>query len=243
MESRMWLFLSFISLGLILVGCKDDEQDGPAMVTPDLDVQMRVGTSNLSEGDVYTINGTVFQIDIARFYMGGIKFSGTNEFSQDDYYIVSDENRSFNLNSIEEGTYDFEFAIGVDADTNSQSTDDFTTRPAGDPLGLQMPEMHWNWSTGYKFLRIDGLVDTDGDSIPDAPVQYHLGSNAFYAPLVSPEKITLDADNKSITIRFDLEGLFNDVDLSTGESTHVGDNKPLADQLFANYTQAVSIVN
>jgi len=243
MKIKILLLLSLIGFGLIIFSCKDDDGGGDILVSPEIEMQLRVGSDNLSEGELYTIGGTAIQIDIARFYLGGIKFTGENTYEQNDYFVVSDNNKSFTLDNVVAGEYDFEFAIGVDANTNSQSTEDFTTRPVGDPLGLQEPAMHWNWSTGYKFLRIDGSVDTDADGIVDTPVQYHLGSNAFYSPLVAPGKVDFSVLDKKLTIRFDLEAFFNSVDLSNGESTHVGDNKPLADQLFANYTTAVSVLN
>ncbi len=37
------------------------------------------------------------------------------------------------------------FFVGVDPESNNQSEDDFTSRPADDPLSEQVPSMHWNW--------------------------------------------------------------------------------------------------
>lgn len=47
------------------------------------------------------------------------------------------------------------FHVGVDAPTN---TSDPTVWPAGHPLALKTPSMHWGWSSGYRFIALEGMA-------------------------------------------------------------------------------------
>lgn len=241
MKNSFYFFLALFGFGLILVSCQDDEPQ-TATVTPTINLQMRVGSETLSAGNIYEINGTALQVNVAQFYVGDITLSGEETNSSEDFFVIGTNLNSIDLPSTEVGEYDLSFGVGVNAEINALSEDDFTSRPAGDPLGMQEPSMHWNWNAGYKFLRIDGMVDTDADGVPDQAVEYHLGSNPFFATLNSPNQISLTEEDAAITVRFDLAALFAGADLSTGEVTHVGDNKPLADLMLANYTEAFSII-
>lgn len=242
MKNSYYFFLALLGFGAILFACNEDDTESATMVTPTIDVQMRVGSESLTMGDTYDINGTALQINIAQFYMGDITLSGDEVNASDDYYVIGTTQNSISLPQVEAGSYDLSFGIGVNAEINALPEEDFTTRPAGDALGIQDPSMHWSWATGYRFLRIDGMVDTDADGVPDQAVEYHLGSDAFFAILNSPNPIELTEEDASITMRFDVAALLSGADLSTGEVTHVGDNKPLADLMLANYTEAFSII-
>ncbi len=242
MKNSFYVFLALLGFGFTLISCSDDESDNTVTVTPTMDLQLRVGSETLSAGNIYEINGTALQVNVAQFYVGEITFTGEEANASEDFFVMGTNLNRINLPATEVGNYDLSFGVGVNAEINALSEDDFTSRPTGDPLGMQEPTMHWNWNAGYKFLRIDGMVDTDADGIPDQAVEYHLGSNPFYAILSSPEQISLTEADPAITVRFDLAALFAGADLSTGEVTHVGDNKPLADLMLANYTEAFSII-
>lgn len=242
MKNSIYFFLALLSLGVILISCNDDETESTAMVAPQIDLQMRVGSETLTAGNTYDINGTALQVNIAQFYIGDISLTGEQTYAPDDYFVLGTEQSSVSLPAVEVGSYDLAFGVGVNAEINALSEDDFTTRPAGDPLGMQEPSMHWSWDLGYRFLRIDGMVDTDADGVPDQAVEYHLGNDAFFAILNSQNQVDMSEENSTITLRFDLDALMAGADLSTGEVTHVGDNPALANLMLANYTDAFSIV-
>ena len=242
MKNSYYLFLALLGFGAILFACNEDDTQSIAMVTPAIDLQMRVGSETLTAGNTYDINGTALRVDVAQFYIGEVALTGPQTNLSEDYFVIGTALNSINLPETEVGNYDLSFGVGVSAAINALPEEDFTTRPVGDPLGMQVPDMHWSWNAGYKFLRVDGMVDTDADGVPDSPVQYHLGNDEFYAILDSPEQVSLTEEDATITLRFDLAALFGGADLSTGEVTHVGDNRPLADLMLANYTEAFSII-
>jgi len=244
MTNKLLFLISFLSIGMILISCSDDDADTASQVSPEVSFQFRVGSDTFNEGDTYTINSTAIQIDFARFYIGNFAFSGDSNFEQnEDYFIIGGDNTSINLGSIEEGTYNFSFGIGIDAENNSQTSEDFASRPREDPLAAQETSMHWNWMSGYKFMRIDGMVDTNNDGAVDTEVQYHLGTDAFFTNLDSPFQHEITPDNNDITIRFDLRGLFLGVNISNGDETHVTDNPDMANQMLDNFSEAFSVLN
>ncbi len=247
MKSNFFVLALCLSLGFVMISCGDDngiviDQEFPVDTT--LEVQMRVGSETLREGDTYNIGGTALQVDIARFYLGNITLTqDTVPIEIDRYFVISPENNSFFLGTYDTDTYGFSFGVGVDPENNDQTTEDFTTRPATDPLGVQEPAMHWNWNSGYKFLRIDGIVDTDEDGEVDTPVQYHIGGDAYFTILSAINSVEISAENDEFVLRFDLEQLLADTEINLAESSTGMPITDIVDPLFNNYEQAFSIRN
>ena len=143
--------------------------------------------------------------------------------------------------TLKNGNYtNVSFSIGVEADLNAQTEDDFTNRDATDPLSMQNPAMHWNWNSGYKFLRIDGLVDLDGDDIAETGLAFHLGSNDLLKNVSIDLTKEVIAGRNNFAMTFDFEGLFDSVDFTTEYSTHTGNNPELANKVANNYSKAIS---
>ena len=52
--------------------------------------------------------------------------------------------------------------------------------PAGHPLAPQNPTMHWGWTSGYRFMAIEGLVDNNNDGVPETSFEFHNLGDALY---------------------------------------------------------------
>lgn len=52
--------------------------------------------------------------------------------------------------------------------------------PTGHPLAPQNPTMHWGWSSGYRFMAIEGLVDNNNDGVPETTFEFHNLGDALY---------------------------------------------------------------
>ena len=133
-----------------------------------------------------------------------------------------------------------DYFVGVDATNNAQTEQDFTSRGSNDPLGLQDPAMHWNWNTGYKFLRVDGEVDTDGDGTVDTPIAYHIGSNPLLTILVQGN-YPIEGGKNVMTFTLNLNEFFRGIDIKTEVDTHTGNNLALAQRLVANMSTAITV--
>lgn len=60
---------------------------------------------------------------------------------------------SFNVTNIE----GVKFHIGVHTPANHQ---DPSVQPSGAPLSFQSPSMHWGWTSGYRFIALEGKTGT-----------------------------------------------------------------------------------
>ncbi|MFK7932809.1 MAG: MbnP family protein [Saprospiraceae bacterium] len=227
-------FLLLFALGF--TSCDNDSFSGEV----DMTFNLAVDGEAFQTGTTYTLNGTAVEFTNFGFYIGGISFAGEEAESvfQDKYLLVTPDNTNFTIGELSKDTYsELSFFVGVDPATNSMSTEDFTTRASSDPLAANDFQMHWNWNSGYKFLRVDGMSDTDGDGVVDTGITYHIGSDALL------EYVNLNLENLSeeVNIEFDFAKLFAGVDFTTDIDTHTGNNLPLAQKLVANYSTAFSL--
>ncbi|MBX2817851.1 MAG: hypothetical protein KTR24_17730 [Saprospiraceae bacterium] len=231
---------------VLAIGCnKDSDDDGPDTASLVLDFSFKSGAEDVALGETYTINGTAIDFEAINYYVGGLKLTQENGNTVDignQYLLAGIGNTASLQGTLEISNFsDAVFFVGVDETTNAQTEADFTSRPPGDPLGIQDPAMHWNWMTGYKFLRIDGNVDVDGDGTTETPVAYHLGSAAMLKNLSFTETISISKGANTVTFELDLAKLFANVDLTTELDTHTGNNLPLAERLRDNLEQALDL--
>jgi hypothetical protein len=239
------LRLSFIALLLIfLASCGDDEE---STATLDIATQISVNGDSFTPGNQYTVNGDVVQFDIVKFYMGGLTATTSSETVDrgDDLYILVEESNATTPNAISLSDVStlntFSFFIGVSPEINTQDEATYLSRPEEDPLSIKDVPMHWNWNTGYRFVRIDGQVDTDGDGVVDAPIAYHLGTEAMRIGITySPERALVEGSN-TLLFDFDLGLLFTGIDISENTTTHTGNNLPLAQQVRDNIPSALRL--
>ena len=245
MRSNKILFLTIFSLiAIAFSACNnDDEQPTPEdKVMAGFEFDYVVNGEAYDTSKVYTINGTAVQFSIANFYVGGITFmseEGVPTEVADKYLLVTPEAGMQEVGELEKGHYHMvQFFIGVDPVTNSQSETDFTSRDAADPLALQFPTMHWNWNTGYKFIRLDGKVDTDADGIPDAVMSLHLGNDDMLKTLEFVTHKDLDPGEGDMHFEFDLAKALAGIDLAQDHFTHVDDFPELATTFRDNLATA-----
>ena len=117
-----------------------------------------------------------------------------------------------------------------------------TNRVDPDPLAEQLPSMHWSWNSGYKFIRIDGSVDTDGDGVPETGLQYHLGNNDRRATIQFLGQVNLDKGNNDLEFEFDIAKMFTDIDIATHFSFHTTPTEAdIADTFVNNLADALSL--
>lgn len=237
---------------MLLSACGDDEEQPLADIN--IRTQMNVNGTSFNAGDIYTIGGVDIAFTTARYYMGGINVetsSGAVDL-EDTKYIMAIENPETESKVM---TFDADatvnsiaFHIGVSPEVNALDEDTYLSRPADDPLAMQDPAMHWTWNSGYRFIRLDGFIDNNGNGMMDendTPVAYHTGTNPLLRSLVfTPDQaLTLKEGNNTIVVNMDLAQLFDGVDLTLEENhdTHTGNNLPLATTISDNIVKAVSL--
>ncbi len=239
-----------LALAALAVGFSScDDKDDVNMEAEEGQINMMfeyaVNGEAFDTSKVYQINGTAVKFDIANFYVGGIELvpeEGEPVAFEDKYLLVTPEAGMQEAGSVGAGHYHMvRFFVGVDPATNSQSENDFTSRSQDDPLSIQFPAMHWNWNTGYRFLRIDGKVDTDGDGQPDESLAFHLGTDPMLKNVQYMAHKDVEKGGNMLHFEFDLARLFAGIDLSSDYSTHTNNNLPLAEQVRDNIPDAIQM--
>ena len=231
------LFSAALGALLVLSGCSAD-RDGSAMVS--LNVTPVVGSSAFQPNQTFTVNGRAASLSGTRFYMSEVTLlhedgreivvadtpitvraredDGTEvQHTINDRIVLvrADEGVSTSsLGEIPSGRYTgMRFTLGIKGLDNKAAIEDF---PATHPLSVQTPSMHWNWNSGYIFLRMDGLLDIDGDGTPDPAVgdpgsegsgqwRMHLGVTANARTIQLNQAFEIDADDpQSINLNVDI---------------------------------------
>lgn len=119
---------------------------------------------------------------------------------------------SFNVTSVEGIT----FSIGVESSLNHA---DPSQQPAGSPLYFQSPSMHWGWSSGYRFVAVEGK----GGTLLDKTFQLHgLFDQNYFSQTVTVAGVTKD-NTIFINLDADYAEALRDVSVSSG-GIHHGDN-------------------
>jgi hypothetical protein len=223
---------------LLLSSCNKNKDK---FYTLELEVNYKVAAADFAYDQVYTINGTAVKFQLLQLYMSSIAIEddgGASNSFADKYLLIKPGTAAYDLGTFSKDfgghLHRFNFNVGIDSAANSQTTETFTNRAASDPLSAQNPAMYWNQNSGYIFLKIDAMVDTTGDGIVDAAMEYHLGMNSMLRPVNIMAHTDLDKGDNHIHLNFDVAALLADVNFVNDGSTHTTDNMPLAMKIANN---------
>ena len=112
------------------------------------------GTNNINQD---------FQVTRLEYYIAEVKLihDGGTETMVPDFWLLVDASSkvkhllgSFNVTNLEA----IEFGIGVE---NAYNHLDPATYTVFHPLGPKSPSMHWGWSSGYRFLAMEGKAGSN----------------------------------------------------------------------------------
>lgn len=240
--------LFFLAVSLIgFTACdKNDDETSTDFAEVDFHFNYLVNGAAYTPGEVYDINGTKVSFETVNFYIGDMTFmpeeGDPTAFSGDHLLITPDAGHQ-EVGEVEAGHYHMvSFFVGVTENANNQTETDFTSRDASDPLAEQTPSMHWSWNSGYKFVRIDGSVDTDGDDIPDTGLVFHLGTDNRRTTLQFMSHRDLEKGSNEVEFDFDIAKLFTNIDLSTNYNFHTTPTETAtADAFVANLVNALTM--
>jgi hypothetical protein len=222
---------SFLALplaaGLLALGGCEADSDGTAMLR--LDMEGMTGATSLQAGQTFQVSGRAASLATARLYVSRIQLlhedgrvidltdtpvtvrareasgSEVQHAITNRYVLVkADAGRApAALGEVPSGSYTgLRFTLGVTGMDNRIAPED---APAGHPLAVQTPSMHWNWNSGFIFLRMDGQLDINGDGTPDPTIgdpgsegngqwRIHLGmeANARVVDINTPFELEAD---------------------------------------------------
>lgn len=151
-----------------------------------------------------------FRVEMFKFYLSHLMIE--NELGElvelNDVSLVDFSKGDFTHHSVvERGVYSkLHFAIGLDSLANDSDPSLFDSEH---PLSISQ-NTHWSWASKYKFLMLEGRVDTLGNGDLDGIFSYHTGFNSMYREIVIPlNGIEVIEDSTIINIEFDLNKLVN----------------------------------
>ena len=262
MKKVRYYLLSLVLFSAVLSGCDSTvNEDGTSMVT--LFLQPTVAGTPLSAdlSNTYDVHGATITFTSARIYISEIEllrsdgtsvtFEGEtitapakNENDEDVTHTVTDHIvlakhdlgvHKYELGMADAGDYiGIRYKVGIDGLTNRL---DASQVPSSHPLAKQTDKNnHWNWSAGYQFLRMDGLVDLDGDQAPEEVWEIHLGTANFLTEMNQSMNFSLaEGGSVDVHIILDYAELLSDIDLTNPDErlTHVADNLPMANKVKA----------
>lgn len=237
--------LLFVAVLMTFNSCDDDDA---TRLDSDLSFQFDYSFADeeFNYNQVYDLNGTAVSFQTVQFYVGGIKLHPEEGDALDvegKYLLVKPSSGAQEVVTVDKKHYHMaEFFVGVSPEDNDQTEDDFDMRDAEtDPLARQNdPPMNWNWAAGYLFVRIDGMVDLDGDGTPETAMEYHLGKDNFLRTVSLIINTDVEQDQQTIAFDFNVAALFTGIDVSETYSMHTGD-APAEALIFAdNIAGAIS---
>jgi hypothetical protein len=138
-----------------------------------LHVEHAWGDEDFEYGDTYSSNGVDVKFDTFKFFMSDFMLHDDDENMQmmpNKVLLIDAETHTADLGAIDfDHIHEMRFTLGL-SETLNESDPTVADAPLND-FG-----MHWSWASGYKFIRIDGQRDHDGDGEFDA-FSIHVGSD------------------------------------------------------------------
>ncbi len=165
--------------------------------------------------------GYAFTITRMQYYISNVRLihDGGQLTSIPDLYLLVDpaldsefELGNFGVTDLEK----IEFSVGVDPDHNHL---DPTTYPSGHPLAPQNPSMHWGWSSGYRFIALEGFAGVDSNSTNNNYQIHTVGDVNYYTVSLDIQE-ELVGNEMSIHIEADYAQLLKDINASNGVISH-----------------------
>ncbi|MFZ7115624.1 MAG: MbnP family protein [Bacteroidota bacterium] len=235
---------------LLFTSCKKDKSEEPTPSTEQnltMHLHSNVGTHAANFDSIFTNNaGQRYTIDDYRMYISNIvliKSDGSELPVSGKVFLTNPESDEYDLGMVPVGNYKgFKFLLGLDSAINHS---DPSTYPSSSPLSVQTPSIHWSWSSGYIFWKVEGKVDTTvAQSGPiDVDFLYHIGMDQFSRTIdFSTEAFSVvSGQDQLIHLNFDLNAALSNVDMTSELMTHTMDDMMLATKIANNWQSAFEV--
>jgi hypothetical protein len=182
------------------------------------------------DGNAFALNqnftdwqGNTVTISRAQYYLSGFEIThdGGQSSALPATYVLGAGNvtmydlgaHAISVSSVE----GIDFDLGVDSLTNHADPGQYA---ASHPLALQNPSTHWGWSSGYRFLMIEGQVDTDNDNVPDTQFEIHAVGDHYLTAVSVTTGGTINGSDITIDVNVNIADWLRNSDLSTVGASH-----------------------
>lgn len=176
----------------------------------DLDFALETAAKNNLDND--------FEVTRLEYYISQIAIThdGGNLTVFDETWVLVNaaEPTQINLGDTEFNTVEMvRMNIGVNESHNHL---DPSAYPADHPLAPKNPSMHWGWSSGYRFVAIEG----NGGSNFDQLFELHGLGDINYSKVDIPMAVAAINNEIIINIDADYTGVLEDIDVNSGVIVH-----------------------
>lgn len=230
---------------------KDKEEETVEPTATEQNLRLHIHTQVGNQFADYTstfaqASGRKFTLSDFRYYISGIvliKADGSEFPISGKVLLVKPSVQDYALGMVPVGDYKgIRYTMGLDSATNHSNP---TVYSSENPLAIQTPSMHWSWSSGYIFTKVEGLCDTTlaANGPANYPFFFHVGTDMMKRSInFSSSSFTVTGtEEKEVALVFDLKKVLQNIDLRTENSTHTMDNMGLATKFVNNYAGATSI--
>ncbi len=230
---------------------KDKEEETVEPTATEQNLKLHIHTQVGNQLADYTstfaqASGRKFILADFRYYISGIvliKADGSEFPISGKVLLVKPSVQDYALGMVPVGDYKgIRYTMGLDSATNHSNP---TVYSSENPLAIQTPSMHWSWSSGYIFTKVEGMCDTTlaANGPADCPFFFHVGTDMMKRSInFSSSSFTVTGtEEKEVALVFDLKKVLQNIDLRTENSTHTMDNMGLATKFVNNYAGATSI--
>ncbi|MBI1838046.1 MAG: hypothetical protein HYR91_12350 [Flavobacteriia bacterium] len=170
---------------------------------------------------VSNITGEKVSITNLYYYISNIHVihdGGQDLDLSDTVIIVKNDNFLFdfgvqNVTNVEQ----INFGVGVPQALNHL---DISTYPVDHPLSYQSPSMQWGWTSGYNQVGIIGIVDDNGDNVPNKAFEFFSLSDMLYRSIQLPITSLMINEANQISIQTNIDQWYKGINLATNGILH-----------------------
>lgn len=180
-----------------------------------------------------TSDSTIFSLSRLEYYLSEITIThdGGQETMISDLWVLVDpiEPTLVDLGAQSITTVEaISFSVGVDPVHNNL---DPSTYQSGHPLAHKVPSMHWGWTSGYRFVAIEG------EDLAGTGFQIHaLGNSNYFESTVNTGSEDINGE-QYITVFANYSRAFDGLDITKGLINHGETDEAL--DLLLNFNEHV----
>lgn len=244
------LLLAAIAATLFLGGCKENDPEIPSGLddnTVKVVFTAKANNKDFAMDTKYNVDaeGFNYKFELLKFYLSKmylVKTDGSKVLVKDIEMIDFRKDKP-NLSvgaKVEAGEYkEITFGIGVDSVSN---VTDPSTYPNNHPLSL-INGTYWDMGSQYRFLLIEGRLDTMQTDSFNVPFVVHTGTNELYRTKTLAHYVKFTkGDNKVITIEIDVDKFLTGIDFEHKHVSHtIGGGFDIAKNIADNFVNSLSI--
>ena len=207
-----------IFISLVVFACNDDDDDTnpdpTSQTTLTFDFQAKVGDQDLVINEVYDdYLGRKHIYELFKFYVSNLSLIDLTDepvLVKDVALIDFNEGNATVQVEVVPGSYKgISMGIGLDPSTNASDPNTF---PDTHPLASARLT-YWSWADMYKFIMLEGKVDSDSDDSLDVIFNYHTGLDTNYRVVNFDKDLSIVNGQKSkLNFVIDMNDIFTKSD-------------------------------